>query len=678
MKIGIRYIFLSSLIYIGVSACGPSRADLNATATLLAGTATVQAHISTVQASSATAQARTNGTQVFNATAQAGTATPQAQIATAQVATSTPLAETAIAQEATAISQKLINTAQAETVRAQLETATRQAETATEQVEIATKQAAIATGLQEASTAFPATANALSGTATAQANIATMQAITATAQALEQVRRVIRAIDPFPTNKPDETVTLISSPTEQEDYDLGYIVNCAPKTYSVAGNLEEITALNINAADLWPGAVIQGKSISLGALASIPFERASGTITVLGLPGQRSKLVENPSLASVNAAIEELLPDSATPPLADMTFETQQVYSFQHLMLGAGFVTGVGPHDLGLGPGFSIGTDQSHVLVKFRQRYYTVVFTRTSSDPAGVFRAVKLNQLGDYMSTGNAPMYISSVDYGRELIMVVSSYSSGPELEAAVNYMYKGKVGGYLEGSLAKVLQDAKIQLVAHGGSAEDVLQIIEADFDNADSKKTMNDYLARYFVSGANVSRSSRGAPLSFRANYMRDDTAAAASYSVSYTSSDCDRVRPLPPSNFVLTLDRIKINHVDGGWIFRDKMDISLSFGVYKQDDLPVKQVYYGAPITVQSGSVLSFGDHSPIFSMASQNDTCFDIYVAFGRRFLLSNVELGEDHDPICYNNGDWSPGTGPRSMHFAGGGLDADVFYTIEKH
>ena len=191
-----------------------------------------------------------------------------------------------------------------------------------------------------------------------------------------------------------------------------------------------------------------------------------------------------PSLVSVNAAIEELIRGNDIPPLADITFETQQVYSFQHLMLGVGFVTSVGPHDLGLGPSFSIGTDQSHVLVKFRQRYYTVVFTRTSSDPAGVFGAVKLNQLGDYMSTGNAPMYISSVDYGRKLIMVVSSYSSGPELEAAVNYMYKGKVGGYLWGNLTNVLQDAKIQLLAHGGSAEDVLEIIYADFDKADARK--------------------------------------------------------------------------------------------------------------------------------------------------------------------------------------------------
>ena len=687
MKIGMRYIFLSLLIYISVSACGPSRSELNATATLLAGTATAQAGTSTVQAISATAQARTNATQVFNATAQAGIATPQAKIATAQAATSTPLAKTATAQEAIAILQEGISTAQVQTVRAQLGTATEQARMETEQaakeveqVRVATAQAAFATEWKEASTAYPATAAALSGSATAQAQTATVQAITATAQALEHVSRVIRAIDPFPTNptnKDDQTVTLISSPIEKDDHDLGFIVSCAPKEHSVAGNLNEIIALNINAANLWPGAVIQGKSITQGALAGIPFDRASGTITVLGLPGQRSKLVDVPSLASVNAAIEELIPDNAVPPVADITFETQQVYSFEHAMLGAGFVTSVGPHDLGLDLGFNVGTDQSHVLVKFRQRYYTVVFARTSSDPADVFRAVKLNQLGDYMSTGNAPMYISSVDYGRELIMVVSSDSSGPELEAAVNYMYKGKVGAYLGGNLTNVLKTAKIQLLAHGGSAEDVLDIIYADFDKADGKKTMNDYLAKYFVSGANVSRSSRGAPLSFVANYLRDDTKAAVAYSVSYIASDCDKVRRLPPGNFVLTLDRIRINHVDGGWISRDKMDISLSFGVYKPDDLPVKQVYYDAPITVQSGSVLQFGDHSPIFSMASQNGVCFDIYVAFGRRFLLSNKELGGGRDPICYNNGDWSPRTGSRSMHFTGGGLDADVFYTIEK-
>ena len=180
------------------------------------------------------------------------------------------------------------------------------------------------------------------------------------------------------------------------------------------------------------------------------------------------------------------------------------------------------------------------------------------------------------------------------------------------------------------------------------------------------------------------RGLPVarhcSFRANYLRDDTVAAVAYSVGYTASDCDRVRTLPPSKFVVTLDRMKVN--EGPRTLFGTMNVCVDFAVLVPGDQGVElnelvKKTCKEPVEVKNGTVVPIDQHTPIFDVASQNGVCFYVYVYLERKYPFIFTISDERWDPICYDNGEWRLGIGSKSMRLITGGLDAEVFYTIEK-
>jgi thiol-activated cytolysin len=98
----------------------------------------------------------------------------------------------------------------------------------------------------------------------------------------------------------------------------GTTMLCTQTPYSLTKVPEKFVALNPNADVLWPGSLVQGKSMAGGILDPIPVKRAPGTITLTlssGGGGPFFKKMEEPSLSAATQAQNEILESytGATP-----------------------------------------------------------------------------------------------------------------------------------------------------------------------------------------------------------------------------------------------------------------------------------------------------------------------------------------------------------------------------
>ena len=85
----------------------------------------------------------------------------------------------------------------------------------------------------------------------------------------------------------------------------GTTYQCKYTDYSLTKVPEKFVALNPNADVLWPGSLVQGKSMAGGILDPIPVKRAPGTITLTlasGGGGPFFKKIDEPSLSSATQA----------------------------------------------------------------------------------------------------------------------------------------------------------------------------------------------------------------------------------------------------------------------------------------------------------------------------------------------------------------------------------------
>ncbi len=85
---------------------------------------------------------------------------------------------------------------------------------------------------------------------------------------------------------------------------------CKYTDYSLTKVPEKFVALDPNADVLWPGSLVQGKSMAGGILDPVPVKRAPGTITLSlasGGGGPFFKTMPEPSLSAATQAQNEIL-----------------------------------------------------------------------------------------------------------------------------------------------------------------------------------------------------------------------------------------------------------------------------------------------------------------------------------------------------------------------------------
>ena len=290
--------------------------------------------------------------------------------------------------------------------------------------------------------------------------------------------------------------------------------------------LEKFIAFDPNADAIFPGSLIQGSSLVLGDLTPIRASRSPVTITVTGLVSDDSTVsfsseIKDPTNASVVDAVSKILSQhlNAEQP-ARITYTKTVVHSIEEasLRLGASYswITG---HVSGSFQ-TSQSTTGSRFMVRFVQNYYTVSCEPQSSPASFISNKEKYADFSHYAGAGNPPTYVASVTFGRELWLLVESTTIATEMQATLDAAFSGGSAN-MSASQKQMLNESSIQILVIGGGGTPAIKAITGD-------KVVE--VAAFLAAGANYSKQSPGALISYVVRYMVDNSTARVSSSTDY----------------------------------------------------------------------------------------------------------------------------------------------------
>ncbi|MCA0456701.1 MAG: thiol-activated cytolysin family protein [Chloroflexi bacterium] len=327
---------------------------------------------------------------------------------------------------------------------------------------------------------------------------------------------------------PDKTTTLELS-DDKAIYD-GIEYTIKRQSVEVRKQLDEFNILSPIEDVIWPGCLIQGKSIEGGRLAPIYLERSAGELSIttdfdLDPNNARtaSKTIADPSLASISDARRELLLQLNPKTSAGaVTYDFIEARTLEAGMLKLGINVKGANWNVDVSGQLNSSLKTNSVIIKFTQKYYTASF-RPLGSPAKFFSDnVKLDDLKPLAYVGNPPCYVASVSYGRQLYIVITSTASSNEIKAAVTASWDAAISGKvsISGEYKKTLDSSTIRMVSVGPTGQSTMSLLT---DPANR-------LVDYFSSGASFSTSNPGAPLLLTLRYINNYEIARVTLATTY----------------------------------------------------------------------------------------------------------------------------------------------------
>jgi thiol-activated cytolysin len=328
-------------------------------------------------------------------------------------------------------------------------------------------------------------------------------------------------------------VALTQPKTLQVPGEGGTTYQCKYTDYSLTKVPEKFVALNPNADVLWPGSLVQGKSMAGGILDPVPVKRAPGTITLTlasGGGGPFFKKMDEPSLSAATQAQNEILASYTGKTPAKFSYSFQSIYSSEQLAVAVD--ANVEGTNWSAAAALSVDKkdEKSRFLIQFSQEYFTMAFDAPQG-AAGVFaKGVTAEDLAPYAAAGTPPVYVSGVTYGRIFYILFESKASSLDLEAAVKGSYSGpsvSASGSASASWKQVINESTVKAYGLGGNAELAI--------NAVTGTDQFEKIRTFLVSGANFDKDNPGVPISYTIRHLTDASQVKLALTTEYTAKDC-----------------------------------------------------------------------------------------------------------------------------------------------
>lgn len=310
--------------------------------------------------------------------------------------------------------------------------------------------------------------------------------------------------------------------------------------------VEQAYLKDIASMGVWPGQVIQGKALKGGGVAAIgPFARTPGTINistelVTTTPAAQHAHVAEPSAANVDHARRTILNAiRPTDSAGHLKAEFEQASTLREVGINAGLNVSGSAFNVDANMSLNQTFRESCVVGIVRQTFYSVSFEPSAAGANGFWpESVGMPQLSQYMGTDNPPLYISSVQYGRMICILAKGKFSSQELKAALTARYNASVnvGGNLSVRDQQVLSQSNVMIYTIGVPGY-------ANFQTLTSPVTELD---RVFKSGLSFNLQNPGAPVSFTAKHIADNTDAHVSLVAQYIKAVSASAPNFGPRNF------------------------------------------------------------------------------------------------------------------------------------
>jgi thiol-activated cytolysin len=283
-----------------------------------------------------------------------------------------------------------------------------------------------------------------------------------------------------------------------------------------------------NAGIIFPGGLLQGKSLNRATPDPIGVKRAPGTISTDILDGNRYASITVPEVnkSSVTQAVNDIIRNSTGVVPANFSFSYKSIQSREEfaMELGVDVKTKFTEVESKLNLDFSKQVNRYYV--KLDQSFYTMSFDMPRSYDDVFHPDVTVDELAKYVGPGNPACYISDVTYGRIFYMIIESSSSKSEMELAVSGSFNGvatKVDGDLAIDKMKKLKNLNISVFAFGGKSEETFDAI--------GLTNIND-LKRVLGAAADI-RS--GKALSYVVKSVYDNRIVSTQLAIKYDVTNC-----------------------------------------------------------------------------------------------------------------------------------------------
>ena len=318
---------------------------------------------------------------------------------------------------------------------------------------------------------------------------------------------------------------------------VGYTVT-EQKRIAVNGVVNNSYLSDIAAMGVWPGQVIQSEGLSRSEVNAIgPFPRMPGKVEIVTelVPSPRTPVpppprfrdVAAPDSSSVNEARQEILSTFKPKDSAgDLKAEFLRANTVREVGLSLGLtITGSA-----FGVDANASLDQTYkksvVVGVLRQTFYSVNFTPLSQSAGGFWDPARTrsSDLARYMRSGNPPLFVKSVQFGRMVCVTAEGAFSSSEMKAALKAHYDSavSVGGTFSGRLKEVMDSMDVRIYTMGVPGHIGFEKLTDPVPELDA----------VYKAGREFNEQNPGRPISFTCNHIADGTSAAVQVVAEYVT--------------------------------------------------------------------------------------------------------------------------------------------------
>jgi len=301
---------------------------------------------------------------------------------------------------------------------------------------------------------------------------------------------------------------------------------CTTKRYSITETPQDFPNFDPNAEVVFPGNLLQGKTLADATPEPIIVKRGPGTIVLTLVNGgtQASKTVQEVNIGNVFDAMNQIINQNPGALPARFFFTVEEVKSEKQLELelkaNANILKKV---KLDVALKFSQDRKYNRFLVQLNQSFFTMVYQLPLHISDVFAPEVTPTDLSRYVGPGNPPAYISSVTYGRIFYLLVESTSKKTEISGSINAsLTSGIAGGEIKGKYINELENIRVKAYAIGGDAGSAIRAVTKDFEA----------LKNFLAEGGNIRT---GAPLSYNLRSVASNKVVKNKVATEYDVKDC-----------------------------------------------------------------------------------------------------------------------------------------------
>jgi len=320
---------------------------------------------------------------------------------------------------------------------------------------------------------------------------------------------------------------------------------CKTKTLKVLDGNGKFPLFDSNADVIYPGNLLQGKTLDAATPSPIVVKRAGGTISYNLNNGNltSSFSVDEVKKSTIQDGMNNIIAGAGEVVPANFQLEIEEVHSESQLALEMGIDVETWTTKVSSDMSFSTEQEYNRFLVKLNQQYYTMSFDLPTRLDELFDDSVTPEELSKYVQEDNPATFISSVTYGRIYYMLVESTSSSREMKAKLDISY-GSFGNNVKGEVEvdafNSLENVKVKVIAYGGDAQGTFQL---------TGETSINNIANKLAESTDIRA---GLPLSYVVRSVeRPDFIVGTKLATEYDVVECRLKGVLPPAGFSPLVD-------------------------------------------------------------------------------------------------------------------------------